>query len=39
MTVELSAVPLVSLSVQSKCVISSLLNPLKILPSENGLPR
>ncbi|XP_060813063.1 myeloid differentiation primary response protein MyD88 [Bombus pascuorum] len=39
MTVELSAVPLVSLSVQSKCVISSLLNPPKILPSENGLPR
>lgn len=39
MTVELSAVPLVSLSDQSKCVISSLLNPPKILPSENGLPR
>ncbi|XP_050577281.1 myeloid differentiation primary response protein MyD88 [Bombus affinis] len=39
MTVELSTVPLASLSVQSKCVISSLLNPLKILPSENGLPR
>ncbi|XP_017789085.1 PREDICTED: myeloid differentiation primary response protein MyD88 [Habropoda laboriosa] len=39
MTVDLSAVPLVALSVESKQVISTLLNPPKVIPSENGLPR
>ncbi|KAK1133976.1 hypothetical protein K0M31_011761 [Melipona bicolor] len=39
MTVDLSTVPLVALSIESKYAISSLLNPPKILPSENGLPR
>ncbi|CAK9812434.1 Myeloid differentiation primary response protein MyD88 [Anthophora quadrimaculata] len=39
MTVDLSAVPLVALSFESKQIISSLLNPPKVIPSENGLPR
>ncbi|CAD1475681.1 unnamed protein product [Heterotrigona itama] len=39
MTVDLSTVPLVALSIESRYAISSLLNPPKILPSENGLPR
>ncbi|OAD53744.1 Myeloid differentiation primary response protein MyD88 [Eufriesea mexicana] len=39
MTVDLSTVPLVALSIESKQVISSLLNPPKVIPSENGLPR
>lgn len=39
MTVDLSAVPLVALSSESKQVISTLLNPPKVLPSDNGLPR
>lgn len=39
MTVDLSTVPLVALSNESKQVISALLNPPKVIPSENGLPR
>ncbi|XP_014468605.1 PREDICTED: myeloid differentiation primary response protein MyD88 [Dinoponera quadriceps] len=39
MTMDLSTVPLVAISVGSKQVISTLLNPTKVLPSENGLPR
>ncbi|XP_076383482.1 myeloid differentiation primary response protein MyD88 [Megalopta genalis] len=39
MTPNLSAVPLVALSKESKQVISTLLNPPKIIPCENGLPR
>ena len=39
MTVDLSVVPLVALSDESKQVISTLLNPPKVIPSENGLPR
>ncbi|XP_076233415.1 myeloid differentiation primary response protein MyD88 [Calliopsis andreniformis] len=39
MIVDLSAVPLVALSVESKQTISTLLNPPKVIPSENGLPR
>ncbi|XP_053987437.1 myeloid differentiation primary response protein MyD88 [Hylaeus volcanicus] len=39
MTVDLSVVPLVALSDQSKQCISTLLNPPKVIPSDNGLPR
>ncbi|XP_078047688.1 myeloid differentiation primary response protein MyD88 isoform X2 [Augochlora pura] len=39
MTLDLSAVPLVALSTESKQIISTLLNPPKVIPSENGLPR
>nr|XP_034182371.1 myeloid differentiation primary response protein MyD88 isoform X1 [Osmia lignaria] len=39
MTVNLSTVPLVALSGETKQIISTLLNPPKIIPSENGLPR
>lgn len=39
MTVNLSTVPLVALSAKSKEAISTLLNPSKVIPSENGLPR
>lgn len=39
MTGDLSTVPLVALSTESKQVISTLLNPPKVIPSENGLPR
>ncbi|XP_076657894.1 dynein regulatory complex subunit 3 [Halictus rubicundus] len=36
---DLSEVPLVALSIECKEVISTLLNPPKVIPSENGLPR
>ncbi|EFN82696.1 Myeloid differentiation primary response protein MyD88 [Harpegnathos saltator] len=36
---DLSTMPLVALSAESKQVVSMLLNPTKHLPSENGLPR
>ncbi|XP_043253908.1 myeloid differentiation primary response protein MyD88 [Colletes gigas] len=39
MTVDLSVVPLVALSDESKQIVSTLLNPQKVIPSENGLPR
>lgn len=39
MTTDLSKVPLVALSVRTKEVISTLLNPTKVIPTENGLPR
>ncbi|XP_015434322.1 PREDICTED: myeloid differentiation primary response protein MyD88 [Dufourea novaeangliae] len=39
MTADPSTVPLVALSVESKQVVSALLNPPKVIPSENGLPR
>ncbi|CAL7947620.1 unnamed protein product [Xylocopa violacea] len=39
MIVDLSTVPLVALSAESKHIISVLLNPPKVIPSENGLPR
>ena len=39
MIVDLSVVPLVALSNESKQVIATLLNPLTVIPSENGLPR
>lgn len=39
MTVDLSKVPLVALSGETKQIISTLLNPSKVIPSENGLPR
>ncbi|XP_031844485.1 myeloid differentiation primary response protein MyD88 [Nomia melanderi] len=39
MTPALLELPLVALSVESKQVISTLLNPPKVIPAENGLPR
>lgn len=39
MTTDLSKIPLVALSVKTKEVISTLLNPPKVIPTENGLPR
>lgn len=36
---DFSTVPLLALSVESKQLISTLLNPPKVLPSDNGLPR
>lgn len=39
MTVDLSTIPLVALSAESKQIISTLLNPPKVIPAENGLPR
>ncbi|XP_076289495.1 myeloid differentiation primary response protein MyD88-like [Lasioglossum baleicum] len=39
MSGDQSAVPLVALSTVSKEVISTLLNPPKVIPTENGLPR
>lgn len=39
MTVDLSTVPLVGISVVSKQIIAAMLNPTKVLPSDNDLPR
>jgi len=39
MTVDLSTVPLVGISAVSKQIITAMLNPKKVLPSDNGLPR
>lgn len=39
MTVDLSIVPLVGISAVSKQIITAMLNPKKVLPSDNGLPR
>lgn len=36
---DLSAVPLVALSNKTKEIISTLLNPTKCIPSDDGLPR
>ncbi|EFN62977.1 Myeloid differentiation primary response protein MyD88 [Camponotus floridanus] len=39
MTVDLSTVPLVGISAVSKQIITAMLNPKKVLSSDNGLPR
>ncbi|XP_018357243.1 PREDICTED: myeloid differentiation primary response protein MyD88 isoform X2 [Trachymyrmex septentrionalis] len=39
MTIDLSTVPLVAVTVASRQVIATMLNPVKVLPSDNGLPR
>ncbi|CAL1684466.1 unnamed protein product [Lasius platythorax] len=39
MTIDLSTVPLVGISVVSKQIIAAMLNPTKVLPSDNNLPR
>ncbi|KMQ96636.1 myeloid differentiation primary response protein 88 [Lasius niger] len=39
MTTDLSTVPLVGISVVSKQIIAAMLNPTKVLPSDNNLPR
>ncbi|XP_011054903.1 PREDICTED: myeloid differentiation primary response protein MyD88 isoform X2 [Acromyrmex echinatior] len=39
MTIDLSTVPLVAATVASRQVIATMLNPVKVLPSDNGLPR
>lgn len=39
MTIDLSTVPLVGTSIVSKQIIATMLNPMKVLPSDNGLPR
>ncbi|XP_070169776.1 myeloid differentiation primary response protein MyD88 isoform X2 [Polyergus mexicanus] len=39
MTVDLSTMPLVGISVVSKQIIAAMLNPTKVLPSDNNLPR
>jgi len=39
MTIDLSIVPLVATTVASRQVIATMLNPIKVLPSDNGLPR
>ncbi|XP_011167340.1 myeloid differentiation primary response protein MyD88 [Solenopsis invicta] len=36
---DLSTVPLVATTVVSRQVIATMLNPMKVLPSDNGLPR
>jgi len=39
MTIDLLTVPLVATTVASRQVIATMLNPIKVLPSDNGLPR
>jgi len=39
MTIDLSTVPLVAATVASRQVIATMLNPVKVLSSDNGLPR
>ncbi|KYN02200.1 PREDICTED: myeloid differentiation primary response protein MyD88 [Cyphomyrmex costatus] len=39
MTIDLSTVPLAAATVTSRQVIATMLNPVKVLPSDNGLPR
>ncbi|XP_020292829.1 myeloid differentiation primary response protein MyD88 [Pseudomyrmex gracilis] len=39
MAIDLSTVPLVALSVINKEVVTTMLNPKKVLPNDNGLPR
>ncbi|XP_029158171.1 myeloid differentiation primary response protein MyD88 [Nylanderia fulva] len=39
MTIDLSTVPLVGITVVSKQIIAAMLNPMKVLPSDSGLPR
>jgi len=39
MTIDLSTVPLVATTVASRKVIATMLNPIKVLPSDNSLPR
>ncbi|XP_012531251.1 myeloid differentiation primary response protein MyD88 isoform X2 [Monomorium pharaonis] len=38
-TMDLSTVPLVAATAASRQVIATMLNPMKVLPSDNGLPR
>lgn len=39
MAIDLSTVPLVALSVVNKELVTTMLNPKKVLPNDNGLPR
>ncbi|XP_071573082.1 myeloid differentiation primary response protein MyD88 isoform X2 [Temnothorax nylanderi] len=39
MTIDLSTVPLVAATVASRQAVATMLNPMKVLPSDNGLPR
>lgn len=39
MAIDLSTVPLVATGVINRQVIATMLNPTKVLPSDNGLPR
>lgn len=39
MTIDLSTVPLVATTVASRQAVATMLNPMKVLPSDNGLPR
>ncbi|XP_018310190.1 myeloid differentiation primary response protein MyD88 isoform X2 [Mycetomoellerius zeteki] len=39
MTIDLSTVPLVAATIASRQIIATMLNPVKVLPSDNGLPR
>jgi len=39
MTIDLSTVPLIAATVSSRQAIATMLNPMKVLPSDNGLPR
>ncbi|XP_024888101.1 myeloid differentiation primary response protein MyD88 isoform X2 [Temnothorax curvispinosus] len=39
MTIDLSDVPLVAATVATRQIVATMLNPMKVLPSDNGLPR
>ncbi|KAL0133561.1 hypothetical protein PUN28_000945 [Cardiocondyla obscurior] len=39
MTADLSIVPLIAATIQSRQSVATMLNPVKVLPSDNGLPR
>ncbi|XP_077267384.1 myeloid differentiation primary response protein MyD88 isoform X2 [Temnothorax americanus] len=39
MTIDLSTVPLIAATVASRQAVATMLNPMKVLPSDNGLPR
>lgn len=39
MTIDLSTVPLIAATVASRRAVATMLNPMKVLPSDNGLPR
>ncbi|XP_071628789.1 myeloid differentiation primary response protein MyD88 isoform X1 [Temnothorax longispinosus] len=39
MTIDLSTVPLVAATVATRQIVATMLNPMKVLPSDNGLPR
>lgn len=36
---DMSAVPLIALSSESKFLLSTLLNPIKCIPTDDGYPR